>query len=98
MRDFSVHTALHDMCNFFSISQLVFISEKNYTILRKIVALNALLGICSKTCRCENKEADQLHGEHIAEQRFYFPFIMFIERIVSVLPFLESSYSHFNLL
>ena len=90
MRDFSVHTALHAMCNFLSLSQLVFISEKNYTILRKIIALNAILRICS--CRCENKEADQLHGEHAADQRFYFPFI---ERIVSVLPVLENSYRHF---
>ena len=93
MRDFSVHTALHTMCNFLSLSKLVFISEKNYTIWRKIIALHAILRICS--CRCENKEADQLHGEHAADQRFYFPFI---ERIVYVLPVLESSYSHFNLL
>ena len=91
MRDFSVHTALHAMCNFLSLSQLIFISEKYYTIWRKIIALHAILRICS--CRCENKEADQLHGEHAADQRFYFPFI---KRIVSVLPILESSYSHFH--
>ena len=91
MRDFSVHTGLHAMCNFLSLSQLVFISEKNYTIWRKIIALHEILRICS--CRCENKEADQLHDEHAADQRFYFPFI---ERIVSVLPVLESSYSNFN--
>ena len=65
MRDFSVHTTLHAMCNFLSLSQLVFISEKNYTIWRKIIALHAILRICS--CRCENKEADQLHGEHAAD-------------------------------
>ena len=93
MRDFSVHTALHAMCNFLSLSQLIFtsISEKYYTIWGKIIALHAILRICS--CRCENKETDQLHGEHAADQRFYFPFI---ERIVSVLPVLESSYSHFH--
>ena len=66
------------------------LSEKKYTILRKIIALNAILRICS--FRSENKEADQLHGEHAADQRFYFPFI---ERIVSVLPVLENLYSHF---
>ena len=93
MRDFSVHTALHAMYDFLSLSQLVFISEKNYTIWRKIIALHAILRICS--CRCDDKEADQLHGEHAADQRFYFPFI---ERIVYVLPVLESSYSYFNLL
>ena len=37
MRDFSVHTALHVMCNFLSLSQLVFISEKKYTIWRKLI-------------------------------------------------------------
>ena len=93
MRDFSVHMALHAMCNFLSLSQLVFISEKNYTIWRKIIALHAILRICS--CSCENKEADQLHGADAADQRLYFPFI---ERIVTVLPVLESSYNHFNLL
>ena len=93
MCDFSVHTALRAMCNFLSLSQLVFISEKNYTIWRKIIALHAILRIFS--CSCENKEADQLHGEHAADQRFYF---LLIERIVTLLPVLESSYSHFNLL
>ena len=87
------HVSSSSMCNFLSLSQIVFISEKNYTIWRKIIALHAILRICS--CRCENIEAGQLHVEHAADQRFYFPFI---ERIVSVLPVLESSYSHFNLL
>ena len=91
MRDFSVHTAFHAMCNFLFLSHVIIISEKYYTIWRKSIALHAILRICS--CRCENKEADQLHGEHAADQRFYFPFI---ERIVSVLPVLESSYSHFH--
>ena len=92
MRDFfCTHVALHAMCNFLSLSQLVFLSEKNYTIWRKIIALHAILRICS--CKSENKEADQLHGEDAADQRFCFPFI---EGVVSVLPVLESSYSHFN--
>ena len=65
MRDFSVHKALHAMCNFLSLFQLVFISEKKYTIWRKIIALHAILRICS--CRCENKEAEQLHGEHAVD-------------------------------
>ena len=64
------------------------LSEKKYTIWRKVIALHAILRICS--CRCENKEADQLQGEHAADQRFYFPFI---ERVVSVLPVLESQSS-----
>ena len=63
------------------------------TFYKLALALHAILRICS--CRCQNKEADQLHGEHAADQGFYFPFI---ERKVSVLPVLESSYSHFNLL
>ena len=91
VRDFSVHTTLHVMCNFLFLPQLVFISEKNNTIWRKIIALHAILRICS--CRCENKEAVKLHVEHAADLRFYFPFI---DRIGSVLPVLESSYSHFN--
>ena len=91
MREFSVHTTLHVMCNYLSLSQLVFISENNYTVWRMIIVLYAILRICP--CRCENKDADQLHGEHAADQRFYFPSI---ERIVFVLPVLESSYSHFN--
>ena len=61
MRGFSVHNALHAMCNFLSLSQLVFISEIKYTIWRKIIALHAILRIDS--FRCENKE--EVENRHL---------------------------------